>query len=204
MDEYHIFSNLMNLMKSDNIDLLSVGKARQRWIPQRLRRQDCWKVFSGKWMLELPDKIMYCKDSKVSIAENASVIGSHEWNGYSLKVSFRILSGSIKPPEGGVIIFFHFQDINNHYSFHFCLFKQKIELIKKHRGIWTTIAAQEYTLETGKDYLVSVTTGSGVHQCAINGINQIKEHDGDLSQGCIGLGAKYCDTEFNHVSISLH
>ena len=183
------------------IDLLAKPRTTQRWIPHFLRLQQCWKVFSGDWKPELSDRIMYHKDSQIPDSENASIIGSSLWDRFTFKVKFNILSDSIKPPEGGVILFFLFKNIRNHYSFHFCLFKKKIELIKRLNGAWTTVAEQNFNFVTGKEYMATVDTSSGVHQCSIDGVNQIETFDADISKGCVGIGAKYCDVEFNHISV---
>lgn len=150
----------------------------------------------------MPHRIIYYKDHRVSHTENASIIGSPEWTAYSLQVSFRIRSDSIRPPEGGVIVFFLFKNIRNHYAFHFCLAKQKIELLKRVRGTWTTIAERDYPLETQKEYRSQIRTGSGIHQCDVGGEMQIQASDTDIAEGCVGIGAKYCDVEFSHLTLS--
>jgi len=175
----------------------------QKGIPHLLRRQQYWKVFSGNWNMAPSDRIIFHKESPESGTENASVIGSSLWDEFTFKVKFKMVSDSIKSPEGGVIVFFLFKNIKNHYSFHFCLFKQKIELIKRLHGTWTTIAERDYNFVTGKEYVATVSTSSGLHQCHIDGVNQIEKFDGDISKGCVGIGAKYCDIEFSHISVMI-
>jgi len=193
--------NAVNDKRFIEIDLLTKPWRIQRWIPHLLRRQQYWKVFSGDWDRGLSDRIVFHKESPESGTENASVIGSSQWEQFTFKVKFKMISDSIKSPEGGVIMFFLFKNIKNHYSIHFCLFKQKIELIKRLHGTWTTIAERYYNFVTGKEYVAVVTTSSGAHQCHIDGANQIEAFDGDISRGCVGIGAKYCDIEFSHVSV---
>jgi hypothetical protein len=183
------------------IDLLTKPRTTQRGVPHLLRRRQYWKVFSGNWNMAPSDRIIFHKESPESGTENASVIGSSLWDEFTFKVKFKMVSDSIKSPEGGVIMFFLFKNIKNHYSFHFCLFKQKIELIKRLHGTWTTVAARDYKFITGKEYMAAVSTSSGVHQCHIDGVNQIEIFDGDISKGCVGIGAKYCDIEFSHISV---
>ena len=135
--------------------------------------------------------------------ENLSIIGSKNWANFNFRIRFKILTESIRPPEGGVILYFLFNSINNFFSFHFCIYKQKIELIKRFRGSWRTLAEQRHHLETQKDYSVMINTISNVHQCLINGTNVIQTRDTDISKGCIGIGVKYCDVEFNDASVCL-
>ena len=191
----------MNDKEFIEIDLLTKPRTIQRAIPHLLRRQRYWKVFSGDWDMGLSDRIIFHKESPESGTENASVIGSSQWEQCTFKIKFKMVSDSIKSPEGGVIMFFLFKNIKNHYSFHFCLFKQKIELIKRLHGTWTTIAERDYNFVTGREYTASVRTSSGIHKCHIDGVHQIEKFDGDISKGCVGIGAKYCDIEFSHLSV---
>jgi len=174
-----------------------------KWIPQFLSSQYAWKILSGKWQIKFPSGIVYLKQPNVKTGENISIIGSRKWTDFNFQIRFKILTESAKPPEGGLILYFLFKTINSFYSFHFCLYKQKIELIKRLRGSWSTIAEQSYELETQKEYSVMINTISDTHQCIIDGANVIQKRDTDISEGCIGLGVKYCDVEFNHASISL-
>ena len=48
---------------------------------------------------------------------------------------------------------------------------------------------------------MKVRTSSGTHKLEINGSNQFTARDEDISKGCVGIGIKYCDVEFNHVSV---
>jgi len=189
--------------KNSGNNLFSNPSITHKWIPFFLSSQYSWKVLSGKWQIESPNRIVYLKQPNVKTGENLSIIGSKYWTDFNFKVSFQILTESIKPPEGGVILYFLFKSINNFYSFHFCLFKQKVELIKRLRGSWTTIAEESYDFETHKDYSVIINTNSDIHQCKINGTNVIQKRDADISKGCIGIGMKYCDVEFSHASVLL-
>lgn len=192
-----------NKKKPFEINLLSNPKVTQKWIPQFFRGKNHWKIFSGRWELESPNRLIYLQDQQIKTGENISIIGSHNWNEFIFQVSFRLLTGTLKPPEGGIILYFLLRNIKNYYSFHFCLFKQKIELIKRFRGNWSIIAEHNYDLETQKDYWVRVSTKSGCHLCQIDGTDCISNHDMDISRGCVGIGVKYCDAEFNHISISI-
>jgi hypothetical protein len=185
------------------INLLSISQITSKWIPRFLSSQYSWKILSGKWKAKSSDRIIYLKQPNVKTGENISIIGSKNWADFNFQVRFKILTQSINPPEGGVILYYLFKNLDNFYSFHFCLSKHKIQLIKKLRGTWSRIAEQTYDFETQKDYSVIITTMLGMHQCKINGTNVIQKRDTDISKGCIGLGIKYCDVEFRHASVSL-
>lgn len=184
-------------------NLLSNPKFHPKWIPRILASKYSWKILSGRWDIETPGRIIYLKQPRLKTGENISLIGSNDWADLKFNVRFKILTESVKPPEGGVILYFHYKNIKNFYSFHFCLSKQKIELIKRHRGVWSTILKQRYELSVQKEYRVIVKTVSGTHQCKVNGNHLAESRDKDISKGCIGIGVKYCDSEFNHVSVDL-
>ena len=111
--------------KVTKIDLLSAPQKTQRYLPHFLRQQNCWKIFSGKWKFELPNRVTYFREPKVKTGENISIIGSPNWTDFILKVRFKILTDSIRPPEGGTILYFHFKNFKNYYSCHVCLFKKR-------------------------------------------------------------------------------
>ncbi len=193
--------NRLNRMNVSQIDLLSSPAVKHKWFSQFMIRKDRWEVFSGTWELKSSDRLIYLKEPEVETGENIAVIGSPEWNNLTLQVRFSILTDSIKPPEGGVIIYVLFRNIRNYYSYHFCLFKKKVELIKRFRGVWSTLAEQDYDFESGKDYRVSIDADSGIHRFQINGTNRMEIHDGDILKGFVGIGIKYCDAEFREVSV---
>lgn len=182
-------------------DLLSISKIKQKRIPLFFRHQDCWKVFSGKWKTESAEKIVYLREPKVKTGENISIIGSDSWKDFILRVRFNILTSSNNPPEGGLILYFLFKDIRNYYSFHFCLVKQKVEFIKRIQGVWSTIAEKDYNLDIQKYYSTAIKTHSGIHICQIDGKNLIEGYDADITNGCVGIGVKYCDVEFSKISV---
>ena len=182
-------------------NLLSNPHIGHRWIPRFFIHKHFWKVLSGKWLVKSPNQIIYLKQPYVKTAENISIIGSSNWNNLILQIKFKILTDTKKPPEGGVILYTLFKNIKNFYSFHICIFKQRIEFIKRYRGIWSVIAEQEFNVEIQKDYFMKVRRSSGIHELEINGTNQFTACDEDISNGCIGIGIKYCDVELNHVSV---
>ncbi|MFX0133858.1 MAG: hypothetical protein ACFFDN_09445 [Candidatus Hodarchaeota archaeon] len=184
------------------IDLLCNPKLVSKWAPQFWYASTSWKIISGKWEIGSCNKMFCLGETKLKSGENICLIGSSDWKNYIFQVKFKILKDSIKPPEGGVIFYSNFKNIRNYYSFHFCHYKNKIELIKRIKSVWSTIAAQEYVFETQKEYFIAISSISGSHQCRIDGINCLKVKDVDVSSGYIGIGSKYCDVEFSHASVS--
>jgi hypothetical protein len=191
-----------NNTRISEINLLSNFKKKQKWIPFSFLQQNEWKVLSGKWKSESSDRVVCYRDSNVKMGENISIIGSRHWNNFILNVNFKILSNSIKPPQGGVILYFLFKNSKSYYSFHFCLCKNKIEFIKRIRGVWTTKAEHNFDLTIEKNYLVTISTFSDVHRCRVDGRDFIEISDDDISRGCIGIGTKYCEAVFSRVTIS--
>lgn len=189
--------------RNNEIDLLLNPPVTPKWMPQVLCGQNRWKVYSGIWD-GTSDRIVYRKDPEVMTGENIAVTGSAQWSNYGLRAVFRILTASIRPPEGGVILYYHFENMNNHYALHFCHVKNTLELIKRVRGAWSTVAAQDFSIETQKDYEVVIDTGGGCHSFLINGAEVLKTVDRDIMQGRIGIGMKYCDVEFSRASVLLH
>jgi hypothetical protein len=142
-------------------------------------------------------------ETTLNTGENISLIGSTAWSDFIFQVKFKILTESLRPPEGGVICYSHFKNFKNYYSFHFCHFKKKIEVIKRVFGVWSTIAYQDYDFISKKEFLITISSLSGVHQCWINGEKYLEVADRDVTGGCLGIGSKFCDVEFSHVSVSL-
>jgi hypothetical protein len=186
------------------IDLLSHFKVKPKWIPGFMYDAYSWKISSGKWEFKPLNKIICLSKPGAKFGENLSIFGFRDWRGYALEVRFKYLSESIRPPEGGAILYFLFRNTKNYYSIHYCLFKQKIEFIKRYQGVWNTLGARSYNFKTQEEYTTTIHTHSGFHHCQIEGSDLMKIHDEDISKGCIGIGAKYCDIEFSHISLSLH
>ena len=185
------------------IDLLADSKIKPKWVPNCFSGKKWWRTYTGKWKLESHPKKLFINEAKLKAVENISVIGYSNWKDFSLKIRFKILTASMKPPEGGVIIYFLFRDRMNFYSIHFCEFKKKFEFIKRYKGNWSTLADQNSVFELQKDYWVTISTFAGRHTCIIDENDSFTIFDDDISSGCVGVGAKYCSTEFNHLSVKL-
>ena len=195
----HYDKNTTSFIK---FDLLSANQGIHRWGPQFQRRRNSWKVYSGQWEVQSSVRLRYLCNPKVKTGENLSVVGSPRWNNFIFHANFKIFTDTLKPPEGGVILYFLFKNIKNFYSFHFCLFKQKIEYIKRIHGVWSSIAEQNYNIKAEKEYGIEISTISGIHSCRINGEELLLSGDKDIPKGRVGIGVKYCNAEFNHLSVS--
>ncbi len=184
------------------IDLLRDTAMAPKYVPSFLRPASHWKRVSGKWERKPAGVIRYLHDPSVVGGENSSLIGSRRWEDFTLSVTFRMLSGSTRPPEGGVILYFLYRSAGNFYSCHFCQWKQKIEFVKRIRGKWSSTAEGSIHLDLHTDYNASLTTASGVHTCRVDGAEVLRVEDSAIVRGCVGLGVKYCNAEFSSVSIS--
>lgn len=187
-----------------SVDFLERQYFRYRWPWRYFPKKTTWRIFSGDWILKSPNSI-YCKaDPKVKTGENLSVYGSERWENYTFEVRFRISTTSIKPPEGGAILYFNYSGKKDFYSFHFCPSKQRIEMIKRVKGRWATLGKKSCDLHIGKENTVRIVTNNGLHKCSMDGNNLLEILDDRIQSGCIGIGTKYCDTEFMNVSIRFH
>jgi hypothetical protein len=111
-------------------------------------------------------------------------------------VSFRFLSNTSKPPEGGAILFFRFRNPRNHCSFHFCLFKKKIQMIRRLRRSWRILEERDCDLDVGKQYSATIRSEAGVHTCQLDELSRLRVVDRAIPRGSVGIGGKYCDIEF--------
>jgi hypothetical protein len=105
-----------NRRKAYEIDLLSSHKITQKWLPQFLRRNNHWKAFSGKWEFDSTRQVIYLTDPKPKTGEDTLIVGSPSCHEFIFHVKFKILAESIKPPEGGTILYSLFKDIKNYYQ----------------------------------------------------------------------------------------
>lgn len=188
--------------KASSIDLLSDPNFSQTWIPQFIRNPHNWRVYSGRFETQTPNIFKYLSDPSVKDGENVTVIGSKRWKNYAFRAKFMFLTPTLRPPEGGVIFYFLFNSTRNYYSLHFALFKDKIEFIKRRKGVWTTIEEHYYSLRTEKEYFIEIRSRHGIHHCEVGGKTIMEAYDTNISTGSVGIGVKYCDAQFTHLSIS--
>ncbi|MFC1814555.1 hypothetical protein ACFL0M_01175 [Thermodesulfobacteriota bacterium] len=193
----------VNKQKALQFDLIYSPQIIPKWTPRFLYDHLHWKTLSGKWEIDPIKKTIFLKNPKIKNVENISIIGSPHWNNIRFNVRFEILTDSIKPPEGGVILYYLFKNIKNYYSFHFCIYKKRIELIKRYNGIWTTIGRQDFNLKINEEYSVRITANDCIHRCQIDGGDAIEVKDTDISEGCVAIGAKYCGAEFSNISANI-
>ncbi len=166
------------------------------------RSQKNWKVLSGKWEMENTDKGIIFKEPLSERGESIIVFDSSDWDTCSIYIRFKMLTESIKPPEGGVIVYFRFKNAKNYYSFHLCLPKQRVEFVKRYSGTWTIGEGKQYGFEIQRDYEVNIKTDSGLHECWIDDENILTVEDVDITEGCVGIGSKYCGAEFNNILVN--
>ncbi len=161
-----------------------------------------WKVLSGRWEIgrDANGGIVF-REPLSKGGESMIVFGPSDWDAYSMRIRFRLLTESIRPPEGGVIVYFHFRDVENFYSFHFCLPKQRVEFVKRYGGVWTIGEGEQHDFRIQRDYRVNIRTGSGLHICRVDGRDILTVEDTDISGGCAGIGAKYCGAELGDISV---
>lgn len=181
--------------------LLDNPRLAGKWMPRFLCGPFCWKIFSGKWEISPSQNVVCVGETDLFTGESIALIGSSKWADSTFNVTFTMLTDSFKPPDGGVIIYSRFKNFKNYYSYHFCIFKNTIELIKRSKGQWRTIFEQDYIFEVDKQYQISITSDNDRHQCRINGNQYIEIEDADTGEGFMGLGTKYCSAAFNSMSI---
>lgn len=185
------------------LNLLSGPKLIKKWLPHFSNFPGTWKIYSGNWEIA-PSGVIRCQGkTRIRTGENIALCGSRQWSNYPLTLTFKILSKSIRPPEGGVVFYYHFKNFRNYYSLHFCHAKNKIELIKRVRGMWSTIVNEKFHFETHKDYQIVFGIIDNAHYCEINGKNVYTIQDTDVINGQVGIGTKFCSAEFSRITISV-
>ena len=155
-----------------------------------------WRVLSGAWEKAGESRVVHRGTERTRHGESIAVWGPSIWSEASLTVTFRFLSNTGKPPEGGAILFFAFKNPRNHCSFHFCLFKKKIQMIRRAGGSWTILDECSCDLEVGPEYSVAIHSKSGIHACHLEGLSSLQVVDRAVPRGAVGIGGKYCDIEF--------
>lgn len=198
----------MPILNPDNahhykIDLVPPSKILNKWVPEFLRPSHYWKLLSGNWKSNSQNHITFSCDPSYKTGENIAIAGNSSWNDYRLDLQFRFTTASSTPPEGGIIIYFYLRNLKNFYSFHYCLFKNQIEFIKRYRGIWSSGVKEEFFFKLNKDYKVRIISRYGFHRCQIDDTIIEVNNEMDISNGCIGVGVKYCNAIFQVISVSL-
>jgi hypothetical protein len=172
------------------------AESRPRLISRGFRR---WRILSGSWEKTGESRIVHRGTEKVKHGESIAVWGPSIWKEMSFTVTFKFLSNTGKPPEGGAILFFLFRNPRNHCSFHFCLFKKKIQMIRRVRGSWGILDECDCDLDVGREYSATVRSRSGIHACRLDGLDCLQIVDREIPRGALGIGGKYCDVEFSEL-----
>lgn len=198
-----MFGSHRNNADPHKIDLIPPSKTMNKYMPDFLRPLHYWKILSGHWESNPQNHITFFCGPSYKTAENIAITGNSSWNDYRLDLKFRFTTVSSAPPEGGIIIYFFLKNLKNFYSFHYCLFKNQIEFIKRHRGIWYSGAKEEFPFALNEDYKVSIISRYGYHRCRIDDTVLEITDETDISSGRVGIGVKYCNAIFRSVSVSI-
>ena len=190
----------MTMPEGNLLSSFQVHKSKAPWCV--IGKVHTWQILSGHWSAESEASARINGDGEENFGESLAIIGSGNWGDLELRVKFRFKSDTIRPPEGGAIVFFLFKNVRNHLAYHFCIYKKKVKLFKKLRGIWSLLGEQCYAFELYRDYDVVIRSRSGWHECSIDGGDPMGIHDNALRHGCIGIGGKFCDVVFSQVRVS--
>lgn len=184
------------------MDLLVEPRTRHKWIPGILCRKPSWKIMSGKWD-ESPDGIVYRKDPEVLTGENIAIFGSPCWSDYTFSIKLRFLTDSIRPPEGGAILYYLLKNLKNNYSLHICFSKKTLELMKRSKSKWSTIGETDFDLEKDRIYEVMIKNSKGMHSVSVDGDERLEAVDHEIKRGSVGIGVKYCDVQYSDAHLRL-
>jgi hypothetical protein len=183
-------------------NLLTTFPPQRGEILKLLRHAHNWKILSGCWTSESESRVQLNGNEATGYDESMAVIGRRDWSKIELRVRFRFLTNTIRPPDGGAILFFLANNTNNHLAFHYCIGKNSIQLFKKARGVWTILGEQRFEFQLNREYAAMVQTHFGVHECLMEDGTRLKVDDQEISRGCIGIGGKFCNVEFSWLSLS--
>ncbi len=183
-------------------NLLSSFQPRKGRLSRFPASADTWKICSDDWVGESKSRARIEAGRRAKLDESMAIIGRRDWSDLNLSVVFKFLTGTIKPPEGGAIVYFLFKNARNHMALHFCQGKNKIQLFKRTGGIWSMLKEQIFIFELNRNYEVGIRSSSGIHQCFIGCTPAIWARDHEIANGRIGIGGKLCDVEFSWVSLS--
>jgi hypothetical protein len=184
------------------MDLLSKPGIKSFWIPRMFCGKERWKVISGTWRSQDIRGTFLLQEHQAAV-ENIAVIGSRRWRDYRFDVSLEIVSDSVKPPEGGAILYYQIKNPVNFHSLHICIAKRKLELIRRRGTVWTTIAERVFPVTKFRRYRIGVSTCRGQHQVTIDGDTLLECQEPEDSCGYVGVGTKYCDLLFTDAQLSL-
>ena len=189
--------------KALEIDLTKIDRIQGRFPFKFFWRKGTLKPLKGNWEVRGCQLETRYHVNETKCGESVSIVSPGNWRDYAFTVCFSFLSQSVKPDEGGVILYFRYRNTRNHYSFHFCISKHTIELWKRFRSEWTLIAqAPQFTFKPKHSYSAIVTTQRHEHSCFLNKVPILKCTDHAIDKGAVGMGAKYCHAVFSNILIS--
>ena len=156
----------------------------------------------GKWIVNDICLKSYYMPGEKNVLESILLLGTRKWTTFIFRLFILFLSDSAKTDEGGIIIYFRYKNKKNHYSFHFCVSKNKIELWKRFRGAWSLVGSPvDYTFQVNHPYQLEIISQGAEHTCIIDG-KKIRQYiDGDLPQGMLGFGTKLCSAEYRNIEV---
>jgi hypothetical protein len=192
----------IGLTRWEKKNLLFTFPGRKNDLVSFLRRPENWKIVSGSWTSAMQPQVRLNGEGTDGQIESMAVIGRRDWSNIELRVRFKFLSDTMRPPDGGAIVFFLARNRNNHMAFHFCMGKDSIQLFKKVHGIWAMVGETRFEFQLNRQYAAEIRSGSGIHRCLMEDGTCLQANDPDISRGCIGIGGKFCIVEFDWLSVS--
>lgn len=166
------------------------------------RNRGSIKPLSGEWAIKDDQLQTYCDKDTNEGSESVLLIGSGKWRNYNFAGYFTFISGSVHPDEGGIILYFRYKNKKNHYSFHFCFAKKRIELWKRFRSRWSKVGeGVPYSFQLQQQYLFAIETKDNRHICYLDRKPVFHYLDTDIPSGCAGLAAKYCSAGFKDIAV---
>jgi hypothetical protein len=190
------------IAEGEAANILSTFPPRKIPILARLWRGRNWNVISGSWSRESLTGVRLNAARDAEHLESMAIFGPRDWKTIELRARFRFLTDTIRPPDGGAILFFLARNQNNHLAFHYCVGKNKVQLFKKAHGVWTLLSDRSFEFQLNREYVTEVRSHFGIHECVMDDGTRLRTCDLEIPCGCIGIGGKYCDVEFSWLSFS--
>ena len=178
-------------------NLLSLFPAQAGWFSRLLAGDKDWKLISGSWVRTPGSRVVLKADLAPGAQESMAVIGA-SLRGIDLSVRFNLNTDTVRPPDGGAIVFFLVQNPRSHLSFHFCVAKRRIQLFKRTRESWTMLGEERFAFEVKREYDVRVRSRLGLHECMMEDGTSVQAKGDQFERGSIGIGGKLCEVEFSH------
>lgn len=164
----HLYFNLSNLFTEDFEDGIS---------------QSDWNIQSGTWTTAMDGSNVMKQTS--TIGESVIVAGSKSWKDYVVQSRIKIIANGASNMASGIIG--RYTDSNNYYLYRLNSHTNRVELLKKVDGTFTTIKSTPMNVNTDQWYTLKlVMDGNSIHGY-VDGINNISVIDTSITHGYIGL-----------------